>query len=55
MQEGEEYYYFLATDIENGVVEYTQTLEEFNALKEQWQPVWDALDAETSANSEGGQ
>lgn len=55
MQEGEEYYYFLATDIENGVVEYTQTLEEFNALKEQWQPVWDALDAEASANAEGGQ
>ncbi|WP_066683686.1 endolytic transglycosylase MltG [Christensenella intestinihominis] len=55
MQEGDEYYYFLATDIENGVVEFVHTNEELEALADQWRDEWARIDAQASANSAGEQ
>lgn len=49
MKEGQEYYYFLATDPKTGAMEYTQTLDEFNAIKVQWQDAWAEADAKAAA------
>lgn len=55
MQDGDQYYYFLATDIEKGEMEFVHTNEELEALKDQWQDEWARIDAQASANSAGEQ
>lgn len=51
MQEGDKYYYFVATDVEKGVVEFVKTNEELEALKAQWAGEWARIDAESAANA----
>lgn len=55
MQEGEEYYYFVATDPETGEIKYSQTLEEHDAAVSEWQDEWVKADAAASAKAAGGQ
>ena len=55
MQDGDQYYYFRATDIEKGDMEFVHTNEELEALKAQWQDEWARIDAEASAKAAGGQ
>lgn len=53
MKDGKQYYYFLATDIKNGVVEFVKTNEELEALKAQWKDEWARIDAENAAKASG--
>lgn len=44
-----EYLYFALTDPETGVLAFSRTLEEHNAVVEQWRGAWEAWDAQGGA------
>ncbi len=48
MKDGKKYYFFLSTDPKTADMAFTQGIDEFNELKNQWTGAWEAADAKAA-------